>query len=111
MGKKQTRVCAKLAFAAAPVVSVLIGTGELRADTFWTDGADNWNTTSAWLATQGNALPPGTGLLATPASGPGFVNIGNGGNVTFNGPDVGIQRLYVGYGTGWLYRPNAGAGT
>jgi fibronectin-binding autotransporter adhesin len=120
MGNKQTamttRVCAKLACAAAPVASLLagnllIGVGQVRGDAYWTDATDNWNTTSAWLATQGNILPPGTGFFASPGSGPAFVNIGNGGTVTFNGPDVGVQRVYVGYGAGVNFRPNAGAGT
>src|SRR5947207_582435 len=100
-----------VARAAAPVLSVIAGSvlvslPSARADAIWSDSSGDWNVSSNWLSTNGTVLPPGTGVVATPNTGP-ITFIGNGGSVSFGGPDVGVNRFDIGYSAG---RDFAGTG-
>jgi fibronectin-binding autotransporter adhesin len=112
MGKKQSRVCLNLACAATPVVSLLagnllFGTGEVRGSAYWSGGTGNWND-ATWVLDGGNTVPPGNGQVAAAQAGPVIVGVGNNGNVTFTGPDVGMRAVYIGYAAGNNFRPNPG---
>jgi fibronectin-binding autotransporter adhesin len=106
--------------AGAPVLAIVAGAGLLagpvaRGDAIWVGGTSgnattdtDWEIAANWLATGGEALPPGDGLLTTPGSGP-VVDIGNNGTVNFSSAaGVGISRLHIGYDA--LGIPNGGTG-
>src|SRR5204863_86034 len=96
-----------VARAAAPVLSVIAGSVLLslpsaRADAIWSDSSGDWNVSSNWLSTNGTVLPPGTGVVATPNTGPATF-IGSGGGVH----NVTITSVS---GSGSIaYRKNTGA--
>src|SRR5262249_13882848 len=76
---------------------------------YWSGTVGNWND-NTWVLDGGSTVPPGNGQVAAAQAGPVILGIGNNGNVTFSGPDVGMRSIYLGYATGNNFRPNPRGG-